>query len=196
MATVRDGENPGRQGASPSRQSPAPERNGRGEAGLDPTEQLGQTPDEIFGFSMHYSTGAPGSQGARGGDADVTIQAGQLTEGLSGVTGGEITDTGLHGSQGAVNSNGGPDGVRYTDPFGYMGNDHRDSHTSAHIDGTGDWTQANDMGYGEGPTLPALEGNRPLSTGAGDGTARGASHPNAVDSGPQPRPAGNPNAGR
>lgn len=196
MATVRDGDNPGRLGATPQRQSPAPKRQGRGEGGLDPTEQLGQTPDEIFGFSQSYSTGAPGSQGAAGGNADVTVQAGQLDEGLSGVSDGEITDTGLHGTEGAVNQNAGPDGVRYTDPFGYMGNDHRDSHASAHIDGIGDWTQANDQGYAAGPTLPSLEGNRPLSTGAGEGAVRGASHPDAMGSGPQPRAAGNPDAGR
>lgn len=195
MATVNDGTNPGRQGATPGRQSPAPARQGHGDAGLDPTNQLGQTPSEIFGFSQTYNTGAPGSQGAAPGNADVTIQPGQLDEGLSGVSDGEITDTGLHGSQGASNANGGPDGVVYTDPFGYMGNDHRDSHTSAHIDGIGDWTQANDMGYAAGPTLPSLEGNRPLSTGAGAGSVRGASHPDSMESGSQPRPAGNPDAG-
>lgn len=178
MATVNDGTNPGRQGASPARQSPSPLRQGHGEAGLDPTEQLGQTPGEIFGFAQSYHTGAPGSQGATGSDADVTVQAGQLEDGLAGVSREQITDTGLHGSQGASNSNGGPDGVRYTDPFGYMGNDHRDSHTSAHIDGVGDWTQANDMGYAAGPTLPSLEGNRPLSTGAGEGHTS-CKHPNA-----------------
>lgn len=196
MATVSDGTNPGRQGASPARQSPAPARQGRVEAGLDPTEQIGQSPDQIFGFPIHHSTGAPGSAGGkRGGDGDVTTQAGQLEEGLSGVTGDEITSTGAAGSQGAKNSNGGPDHVTYTDPFGYMGNAHRDVATSGHVAGMGDWTQANDMGYGEGPTLPALEGNRPVSTGAGSGSVRGASHPDAMDSGPQPHAAGNPNAG-
>lgn len=187
MATVQDGTNPGRQGGRPQRQSPAPQRQGRNTDGTDPTEQTGQTPSEIFGFSQSYSTGAPGSSPHGARSSDVTIQPGQLDDGLSGVTAAEITDTGLPGSQGASNSNGGPDSIRYTDPFGYMGNEHRDSHTSAHVGGTGDWTQANDMGYDSGPTLPALEGNRPLSTGAGGGSVVGASHPDAMSKGPQPR---------
>lgn len=185
MATVRDGENPGRQGGNPQRQSPAPERQGRNTGGLDPTEQLGQTPAEIFGFPLSYSTGAAGSQGARGGDADVTIQAGQLDEGLSGVTGGEITDTGLHGSQGGTPFSGG-ESVRYTDPFGYMGNEHRESHASMQIGGPHDSTQALDA-FTPGPTLPVLENNRPTQTGAGQGSVTGASHPDAMSSGPQPR---------
>lgn len=201
MATVSDGTNPGRS-ATPQRQSPGTARAGRGTPGLDPTEQLGQTPDDIFGFSQSYSTGAPGSQGARSADADVTIQAGQLDEGLSGVSGDEITSTGLDGSQGATNRQGG-DGIRYRDPFGYMGNEHRDSMATGVVSGTGDWTQANSDGYAGGPTLPALEGNRPLSTGAGEGNVAGASHPDAMSSGPQPRDGNgraagprHPNAGR
>jgi hypothetical protein len=194
VATVSDGQNPGRS-ATPQRQAPASARSGRGGGPSDPTNQLGQTPADIFGFAQSYSTGAPGSQGASGPDPDVTIQAGQLDEGLSGVTGREITDTGMPGSQGARPHAGG-EGVRYTDPFGYMGNDHRDSHASGATSGQGDWTTfGNDNGF-SGPTLPALEGNRPTSTGIGSGSVRGAGHPDAMDSGPQPRPAGNPNAGR
>lgn len=196
MATVRDGENPGRQGATPARQHPSPLRQGRGESGLDPTEQLGQTPSEIFGFSQNYSTGAPGTSGKATDTSDVTVQDGQLSDGLSGLTEEEVTSTGLHGSQGAVNGNGGPDSVMYTDPWGYIGGVNRDISVSAHIDGIGDWTQANDQGYAAGPTLPALEGNRPVSTGAGSGSVRGAGHPNAMSSGPQPHPAGNPDAGK
>lgn len=177
MATVRDGENPGRQGDRPQRQSPTPGRNGISAPGLDPTEQQGQTPPDIFGFAQSYHTGAPGSAGGQAGNVDVTVQAGQLDEGLAGVSGSEITSTGLDGTQGGRKPSGG-DMVRYTDPFGYMGNDHRESTTSAHIDGSGDWTQANDMGYDSGPTLPALEGCRPTSTGAGEGHV-GVKHPNA-----------------
>jgi hypothetical protein len=178
VATVNDGTNPGRQGATPQRQSSAGARHGHGDAGPEPTAQRGQLPDEIFGFSQSYSTGAPGSSPPGARSSDVTIQPGQLDDGLSHVTGDEITSTGLHGSAGAANSNGGPDGVDYTDPFGYMGNEHRESHTSAHIDGVGDWTQANDDGYAGGATLPALEGNRPVSTGIGSGHVH-ARHPNA-----------------
>jgi hypothetical protein len=194
VATVSDGQNPGRS-STPQRQSPATKRQGAGHGGPEPTAQPGQLPADIFGFSQSYSTGAPGSQGARGGDADVTIQAGQLEEGLSGVTGDEITSTGLAGSQGHRPSAGG-EGVRYTDPFGYMGNEHRESHASGTVSGSGDWTAMGDDSGFSGPTLPALEGNRPTSTGVGSGSVRGAGHPNAMDSGPQPHPAGNPNAGK
>lgn len=163
---------------------------------MPPTVQRGQLPADIFGFPQSYSTGAHGSTPSGARSSDVTVQPGQLDDGLSYVTGREITDTGMPGSQGAVDQNAGPDGIRYTDPFGYMGNEHRESHTTAHIDGIGDWTQANDQGYAGGATLPALEGNRPVSTGIGSGSVRGAGHPDAMDSGTQPRPAGNPNAGR
>jgi hypothetical protein len=176
VATVSDGQNPGRS-ATPQRQSPGSARAGRAEGGLDPTEQLGQTPPDIFGFAQSYSTGAAGSAGANRNDADVTIQAGQLDEGLSGVTGSEITDTGAEGSQGATHPMGG-ESVRYTDPFGYMGNDHRDSHAAMQVSGPGDSTTwGADNGF-SGPTLPVLEGNRPTDTGVGKGHVH-AKHPNA-----------------
>src|ERR1700722_726062 len=168
--------NDGTRGTKPTRQTGGG-RSGRGEAGLDPTEQLGQTPPDIFGFSQSYSTGAKGTQGASGAPADVTVQPGQLDEGLSGVTGGEITDTGLHGSQGASNSGGG-ESISYTDPFGYLGGGGGKVTTSDSISGGGDWTQANSDGYDSGPTLPALEGNRPTSTGIGEGHV-GVKHPHA-----------------
>jgi hypothetical protein len=185
VATVSDGSNPGRS-STPQRQSPAPKRNGRAGGPSDPTVQEGQLPSEIFGFSQHYSTGAPGSQGATGPDPDVTVQAGQLEEGLSGVTGSEITSTGLDGTQGHSPSAGG-EGVRYTDPFGYMGNEHRESHASGQVHGSGDWTAMGDDSGFSGATLPVLEGNRPVHTGAGQGNVTGASHPNAMDGGTQPR---------
>lgn len=175
MATVSDGQNPGRS-ATPQRQSPAPARSGHG-AGSDPTNQDGQTPSEIFGFHQSYSTGASGSQGKPTGNDDVTVQAGQLDDGLSGVSREEITSTGMHGSTGASPHAGG-ESVRYTDPFGYMGNDHRDSHASMAISGPGDSTAwGNDNGF-TGPTLPVLEGNRPTDTGVGQGHVS-AKHPNS-----------------
>lgn len=175
MATVSDGQNPGRS-STPQRQSPGKARAGHS-ISADPTNQLGQTPADIFGFSQSYSTGAPGSQGASGPDADVTIQAGQLTEGLSGVSGDEITSTGLHGSEGAHPHAGG-EGITYTDPFGYMGNVHRDVHTSMTVSGPGDSTTWGDDNGFSGPTLPALEGNRPTDTGVGKGHVR-AHNPHA-----------------
>lgn len=175
MATVSDGQNPGRS-ATPQRQSPGSARAGHGGGG-DPTAQPGQTPSEIFGFPQHYSTGAPGSSGGNMGSSDVTVQDGQISDGLSGLTEEEVTSTGLHGSQGASPHAGG-EGVRYTDPFGYMGNDHRDSHASGAVSGPGDWTTMGDDSGFSGPTLPALEGNRPTSTGIGAGHVRHSPHPN------------------
>lgn len=194
MATVQDGSNPGRKGHQPARQSPSPARQGRGGSG-DPTEQPGQTPPDIFGFAQSYSTGAPGTQGATGSNADVTIQAGQLDEGLSGVTGSEITDTGAPGSAGGHKGAGG-DGVRYTDPFGYMGNDHRDSVAANQVGGPSDSTKGID-GFSPGPTFAVLENCRPVDTGAGDGHVRGAGNPNAEGGGTSPRGQyNNPNAGK
>jgi hypothetical protein len=176
VATVSDGQNPGRS-ATPQRQSPSPARSGHGGVS-DPTNQLGQTPGEIFGFSQSYHTGAPGSQGGDVDHEDVTSQSGQLEDGLAHVSGNEITDTGLHGSQGATPQAGG-ESVRYTDPFGYMGNDHRDSHASGTVTGPGEWTAwGEDNGF-SGPTLPVLEGNRPTETGIGQGHVRHSPHPNS-----------------
>lgn len=177
MANVSDGQNPGRSSTPQRQPSSGAKRQGRGESGIDPTNQLGQTPSEIFGFPQHYSTGAPGSSGGSA-DADVTIEAGQLDDGLAGVTREEITSTGLHGSQGAAANGGGGTSVRYTDPFGYQGNVHREAHASGNLDGPGDWTTSGaDNGF-SGPTLPGLEGNRPTDTGVGKGHV-GVKHPNA-----------------
>jgi hypothetical protein len=191
VATVSDGQNPGRS-ATPQRQSPSPARSGHGEVTGGPTVQRGQLPDEIFGFPQSYSTGAPGSGGGAMDSSDVTVQDGQISDGMSGLTKAEVVETGMPGSQGARPHAGG-EGIRYTDPFGYMGNDHRDSHASGTISGPGEWTAFGDDNGFTGPTLPGLEGNRPVSTGIGGGSVTGASHPDAMDSGPQPR---NGNGGR
>lgn len=173
MAAVPDGVNPGRIG-HPARQMPARGRQGTGEPGLDPTNQRGQTPGEIFGFAQHYSTGAPGSAGSHtDASTDVTEYDGQLEESVTGLSGAAITSTGAPGTDGARNSQGG-DQVTYTDPFGYLGQEHRVSTTPGRVSGTGDWTQANDMGYDSGPTLPILQNARPTSSGAGQGHVRGA----------------------
>lgn len=177
MANVSDGQNPGRSSTPQRQPSSGAKRQGRGEAGLDPTVQNGQLPSEIFGFSISHSTGAPGSSGGSA-DADVTIEGGQLDDGLSGVTRQEITETGAPGSQGAAPNGGGGTSVRYTDPFGYMGNVHREAHASGDIGGAGDWTLSGAANGFDGPTLPGLEGNRPTTTGAGEGHV-GVKHPNA-----------------
>ena len=93
MATVSDGTNPGRS-ATPQRQSPSVKRAGHG-IKADPTNQLGQVPPDVFGFSQSYSTGLPGSQGGGGGKDDVTTEPGQFDTTLAGVTEAEITGTGM-----------------------------------------------------------------------------------------------------
>jgi hypothetical protein len=161
-------------GQQPARQSPARARNGRGEPGLDPTEQIGQTPGDIFGFTQTYNTGARGSSGAAEGSRDVTTERGQIDPGLAMVTKAEITQTGAPGSQGARLSGGG-EAVTYTDPFAYPGGaDGNQISTRGQIDGAGEWTAfGEDSGF-SGPTLPVLQNARPTSTGAGQGRIRGA----------------------
>jgi hypothetical protein len=176
MAAVTEGANPGRTNTQGSRQSPARGQHGRSGGTSDPTSPSDQTPSDIFGFAQTYSTGARGSTGAPsqdGPNGDVTVERGQLDPGLAQVSGSEITSTGAPGSQGARNSPGG-DTVTYTDPFGYLGQEHRESSTAGRVSGSGDWTQANDMGYDGGPTLPVLQNARPTSSGAGQGRIRGA----------------------
>lgn len=168
MAGVPDGVNAGRAGR-PARQSPARKYNGRQIPGTDPTNEPGQTPSEtVGGFRQNYSTGAPGTRGASAAPNDPTVQAGQLDPGLAGVTGSQLTSTGMPGSEGARNGTRG-ETVTYTDPFGFLGGVNRTVSTSGQVDGEGDWTQANDMGYAGGPTLPVLQNNRPTSTGMGQG---------------------------
>jgi hypothetical protein len=161
-------------GQRPARTSPSRLRNGRSEGGTDPTNETGQTPSDIFGISQSYSTGARGSRGASGGNADVTIEAGQLEGTLSNISGSEITSTGAPGSTGASRSGGG-DTVTYTNPFAQVGSSADAATTTrGHIHGSGDWSQANSDGYDGGPTLPILQNARPTSTGAGQGHVRGA----------------------
>ena len=174
MATVSDGQNPGRS-STPQRQAGSG-RAGHGGGG-DPTAQPGQTPSEIFGFHQEYTTGAPGSSGGGAAGSDVTTEPGQFDTTLTHVTEQEIVSTGADGSQGASPHAGG-EGIRYTDPFGYMGNDHRESHTSGAVNGAGDWTTMGDDSGFSGPTLPVLEGNRPTETGVGQGHLRHSPHPN------------------
>jgi hypothetical protein len=168
MAAVPEGANAGRTG-QPARQMPARKFNGSALTGVDPTNERGQTPSEIFGFPIPYSTGARGSSGSStGAGTDVTMYDGQLEESVTGLSGSAITSTGAPGSQGAANRNQG-ETVAYTDPFGIQGGVNREVTTRGVISGEGDWTQANDMGYSGGPTLPILQNARPTSTGAGQG---------------------------
>jgi hypothetical protein len=174
MAAVSDGTNPGRSG-KPERQMPSRKYNGRAISGVDPTNELGQTPSDIFGFSQSYSTGAPGSRGSvTGSGTDVTEYDGQLEESVTGLSGSAITSTGAPGSTGASAGHPGGESVTYTDPFGYMGNVNREVTVSGAVDGAGDWTQFGDNNGFSGATLPVLQNARPVHSGAGQGHVRGA----------------------
>lgn len=168
MATnPREGEAPG-QINLPAREQTVG-RNGRSD-GPNVTLMPGQYPADLFGVRLPDGTGAPGTGGASPTDAsaDATNMPGQLNEEFSGEGPDETAETGSPGSQGVVNSAGG-EGITFT-PAGYLdGGPYREASTSAHVDGMGDWTQANTDGYAGGKTLPGLEGNRPTSTGAGGG---------------------------
>lgn len=164
-------------GGRPARNSPAgfaangnaPDADRR-----DPTVARGGVPSDLFGMHQTYSTGARGSEppGGREAPTDVTLQRGQIDPGLSMVEGKEITDTGADGSQGA-NTGAGGTTIRYTDVFAALGGGGAGEMTTrAHVDGSGDWTQANGDGYDAGPTLPILRNARPTSTGAGQGHSR------------------------
>ena len=168
MATAKSGQNPGRTG-QPARQAPAPARQGRADDGLDPTNQLGQTPATLpGGFASPYSTGLAGTSGAHtSGSDDVTNQGGQLDEGITGIGADVTADSGLHGTTGGHPAHGG-ETVTYTDPFGVQGGVNRDVTTSLQIGGPEDSTKVID-GYSPGPSLPGLENNRPTDTGLGKG---------------------------
>lgn len=137
---------------------------------IDPTTELGQTPDSLFGVRLPQGTGAPGTQGAQTGTGDPTNQPGQLNEGISGEGPAQIADTGAPGSAGASDVPGGPDAVRYTRPGSYLSGTYEQDQLSDHTSGSADWTQANDSGYSSGgPQLPGIRGNEPQGTGSGEG---------------------------
>ncbi len=162
-------------GLRPARQAPSRVQNGRSSSGAnDVTSPSNQTPGDIFGFTQVYSTGAPGSSGSADRATDVTVERGQLDDGLAMVSYQEITSTGAPGSQGATLQGGG-DSVSYTDPFGVIsGGGDTDSYPGAAVDGPDDWTQFGQGSGFSGPTLPVLQNARPTSTGAGRGRIRGA----------------------
>jgi hypothetical protein len=146
-------------------------RAGRAGSG-DDTTQPGQYPPGtdhgIFGGPLPSGTGAPGTSGGAGANADPTVEAGQLTGDFAGLTTSEITDTGAPGSTGiSPDLGGGGTQVSFTDPGSFLGGTYATTTVSDEIDGPGDWTQANDHGYATGgPQLPGIKGNEPQ---AGEG---------------------------
>lgn len=159
--------NPGRS-PRPARTS-ANGRKGVAEAGVDATNQLGQTPSDVFGFPVNYNTGLGGTSGGHA-PSDVTAQAGQLNNTIEGDN-ANVTDTGLDGSAGS-NPSGGGETVTYTDAFalpGY-GNDAAQMSSPNATSGLGDSTLFNGNGL-SGPTLPGLTNSRETDTGIGKGHA-------------------------
>jgi hypothetical protein len=130
----------------------------------DPTNEPGQYPpsgkNNIFGGPLPTGTGAPGSAGASG-SADATNEPGQVSDGLTGVTDAQITQSGAPGSQGAQVHDGGPDSITYTQASDGIG-PYQNVTTSDSLSGSGDSTGANDSGYATGgPQLPGIKGNEP-----------------------------------
>lgn len=158
-------------GYSSTRQNTGAGRKVSGVAGSgDPTAEPGQYPPGtdhgIFGGPLPSGTGAPGSAGTRG-TPDPTNEPGQTSDGLTGVTDAQITQTGAPGSQGTTpTSGGGPDSVTFTAPgAGILPNE--DVTVQDSTSGPQDWTQANDDGYASGgPQLPGIKGNEPEAGGA------------------------------
>ncbi len=122
--------------------------------------------DLIFGGPLPTGTGAPGSAGASG-SADATNEPGQTSDGLTGISESQITQSGAPGSQGATNSGGGGT-ITYTQPNDGIG-PYVQVTASEDVSGPGDSTGANDSGYGSGgPQLPSIK--EPTDTGAGRGS--------------------------
>lgn len=135
----------------------------------DPTTEPGNTPASLFGVTLPQTTGAPGSPGPALGEGDSTNEPGQTTEGFSGEGPSDIAETGAPGSMGAQNHGAGPDAVKFTDPGSFLGGTYQSETVNDSVSGTDDWTQAIDGSYGAATNLPGIQGNMPLSTGAGMG---------------------------
>jgi hypothetical protein len=162
-------------GYGPDKRAVDQPRSGTGGGGGDQTTMSGQYPPTadhgIFGGALPTSTGAPGTSGGKGDHQDPTVEAGQLADDFGGgVSPSDVIATGAPGSTGASGGGGGGNSVTFTDPGSYLGGTYDQDTVSDNIVGPGEWTEANDSGYGtSGPQLPALKGNQPTSTGAGQG---------------------------
>lgn len=137
--------------------------------GNDSTTQPGQYPpaggNNIFGGPLPSGTGAPGTKGGAGGGDDTT-EPGQLTDGLTGVTEAQITETGAPGTSTSPTKPGGGDSITYTRPGSPYSGTYKSDTTSDNIAGPAGATEANDEGYATGgPQLPGIKGNEPQAGG-------------------------------
>lgn len=145
-------------------------RSGIPGGGNDDTSQPGQYPPgdwgtAIFGGPLPSGTGAPGTTGGAGG-GDVTAEPGQLTDGLTGITDAEISNTGAPGTGTTPNDSGGGTSVTYTRPGSFMSGTYKSDTATEDISGPGSGTEANDEGYATGgPQLPGIKGNEPQPGG-------------------------------
>ena len=148
----------------------APSVSGTGSSG-DVTNEPGQYPvgnwgSAFFGGPLPDGTGAPGTRGATG-SSDPTNEPGQISDGLTGITDAEITETGAPGMSTTPNTSGGASSISYTRPGSPYSGTYKSDTTSDDLSGVHDSTQANDEGYATGgPQLPGLKGNEPR---AGEG---------------------------
>lgn len=137
----------------------------------DPTNEPGQYPPgdwgtAIFGGPLPSGTGAPGTKGGAG-NTDPTVEAGQLVDGLTGVTDAEISQSGAPGTSTTPNTSGGSESVTYTRAGSYLSGTYKSDTLQDDLSGPHDSTQANDIGYGTGgPQFPGNKGNEPR---AGEG---------------------------
>lgn len=137
-------------------------------AGNDPTTEPGQYPPAsdggIFGGPLPSGTGAPGTSGGAG-SGDPTTEPGQLTDGLTGVTDAEISETGAPGTSTSPGNSGGTS-VTYTKPGSHLSGTYESESSSEALSGPGESTEANGEGYGTGgPQLPGIKGNEPVPGG-------------------------------
>lgn len=142
---------------------------GAGGAGTDPTLEPGQYPPGsdhgIFGGPLPSGTGAPGTAGG-GGGSDETTEPGQLTDGLTGISDRDISNTGAPGTQGTTPDPGGSDQVSFTRAGSYLTGTYESDTVGYTTSGPADGTQANDDGYASGgPQLPGIKGNEPQAGG-------------------------------
>lgn len=145
-------------------------RSGGPDGGADNSSQPGQYPpggwgNAIFGGPLPTGTGAPGTSGG-GGGGDDTAEPGQLTDGLTGVTDAEITQTGAPGTSTSPNSRGGGTSVTTTRMGSHLTGTYQQETSSEILTGPGESTEANQEGYATGgPQLPGIKGNEPQPGG-------------------------------